>query len=156
MLSQWLKLSRPYINIYGRYEKVILDKLREIIKQQNIMKTALDVGANIGNHTVFFSEFFEKVIALEPNPRAYFVLKMNTENLGNVSCMRIGASSKKTTLDFYVDDLNMGGSRIIQDHNNSSIKIDVSPLDEIESIREQSVGFVKGHLEKYSFRKFGT
>jgi FkbM family methyltransferase len=30
--------------------------------------TALDVGANIGNHSTWFSRFFQQVVAFEPNP----------------------------------------------------------------------------------------
>lgn len=30
--------------------------------------TALDVGANIGNHSMWFSRFFQQVVAFEPNP----------------------------------------------------------------------------------------
>lgn len=138
-----------YINVYGRYEKSLLNKLREIIIQQGNSYTVLDIGANIGNHAVFFSEFFEEVIAFEPNPKTYSVLKINTELLVNVTCMMIGASSRNATLNFSINELNMGDSRIISDKteiNNeadSNITIDVSPIDAIEEIKDKNIGLIK-------------
>ena len=76
---------------------------------QGVGLTALDIGANIGNHTIFFAEIFAKVIAFEPNPKTHSVLIINTNNLNNVVCLMVGASSRKTTLNFSVNELNMGG-----------------------------------------------
>ena len=48
---------------------------------------ALDVGANIGNHTVRFSApKFEKVYCYEPNKVAFYLLSINTKPLSNVVC----------------------------------------------------------------------
>lgn len=142
-----------YINCYGRYEDSQLKKLREIVIQQGCGSTALDIGANIGNHSIFFAELFEKVIAFEPNPKTYAVLKINTGHLKNVVCLMIGASSRKATLNFSVNELNMGGSTIVSedtitDQNNfSQIKIEVWPIDQIDEIRDEKVGLVKIDVE---------
>lgn len=39
----------------------------------------MDIGANVGNHTVFFSKFckFDKVWAFEPSPNSFELLKEN-------------------------------------------------------------------------------
>ena len=42
--------------------------------------TAIDVGANLGNHSVFFAEILGlKVIAFEPEPNNYSLLKINCD-----------------------------------------------------------------------------
>jgi len=138
-----------YINTYGRYENALLEKLREVVLRQGALDTVLDIGANIGNHTVFFSEIFKRVIAFEPNPRTFSLLSINTSNLQNVSCLMLGASSKKATLNFHVDELNMGDSRISSENtpkegdNHSITTIDVMPIDAIDEINSENVSLVK-------------
>jgi FkbM family methyltransferase len=138
-----------YINAYGRYEGASLETLRQLLLREGITSTALDVGANIGNHTVFFAGFFQHVIALEPNPATYAVLQLNTRALPNVSCLRLGASSAKDSLRFHVNARNMGDSRVIAvdavtaGDEDASITIDVVPLDSIASIQSSHIGLVK-------------
>ena len=54
------------ISIYGIYEKEILERLKDcifnIIDTQN--SVCLDVGANIGNHTLYFAQFFNTSLFL--------------------------------------------------------------------------------------------
>jgi FkbM family methyltransferase len=139
-----------YINAYGRYESASLEVLREILLREGITSTALDVGANIGNHTVFFADFFEHVIALEPNPATYSVLQLNTQALLNVSCAMVGASSAKATLMFQVNELNRGDSRVMSANAATdvgtakpSMTIDVMPLDSIEDVQSRDIGLIK-------------
>ena len=42
--------------------------------------TVLDIGANIGNHSLFFSNYFYKVLSFEPHPKIFKVLAINTED----------------------------------------------------------------------------
>ncbi|MCI5223594.1 MAG: FkbM family methyltransferase [Candidatus Electrothrix sp. AR4] len=127
---------------------------REIIEQERggQRKTALDIGANIGNHTVYLSEFFDKIIAFEPNPTTYSVLKINTNHLSNVVCLDTGVSSKKGSIRFQVNELNMGGSRIVsgnhadEDHL-SQININVLPIDDINELKSETIEFIKIDVE---------
>ena len=65
------------------FEKEILDYMAEHYPQQDVI---LDIGANIGNHTVYFSQYLENsaVIAFEPVFENYSLLNYNTRNLPNV------------------------------------------------------------------------
>ena len=59
------------IQAYGWYEKPFLIFLERIIKKKinenSLNSYAIDVGANIGNHSLYFS-FFVNTIFIEPNP----------------------------------------------------------------------------------------
>ena len=62
------------INLDGIYEKDYLLTLINWLKEIQIdifNGVAIDVGANIGNHSVFFSKFFKKVYSFEPNPKTF-------------------------------------------------------------------------------------
>ncbi len=54
------------ISVYGMYEKEILETLESCIfnKIDTQNSACVDVGANVGNHTLYFAQFFNKVYSL--------------------------------------------------------------------------------------------
>ena len=74
-------LNSDYINkeIFsnGIYEISLLEKLKGIIVSEKAFGTYVDVGANIGNHTIYFSKIAKEVIAFEPNPVCYNLIRAN-------------------------------------------------------------------------------
>lgn len=58
------------------YEERLLSFLAHLM-QREPAGTVVDVGANIGNHTVFFAKRGHQVIAVEANPVALYYLEMN-------------------------------------------------------------------------------
>ena len=86
------------INLDGIYEKDYLITLIKWLKsiQYNIFNgIAIDIGANIGNHSVFFSKFFKKVYSFEPNPKTFELLKINAKLNNNIYVRKTGLSNKK-------------------------------------------------------------
>lgn len=51
--------------------------------------TVLDVGADVGSHTVRYAERARRVIAFEPNPEEFRCLVHNTKHLPNVLCLPV-------------------------------------------------------------------
>ncbi len=64
-----------------------------------------------------------------------------------------GASSKKATLKFHVNELNMGGSRIVSEDigTKKALSIDVSPIDQIDEVKAEKVEFIKIDVEGHEF-----
>jgi hypothetical protein len=100
-----------YINVFGSYEYPVFSKLCELFSAHGVTLCALDIGANIGVHTVFLSKIFDNVIALEPNPKTYSLLEINTAHLPNVTSLPIGASSKSEYCRLYIQKINLGDAR---------------------------------------------
>jgi FkbM family methyltransferase len=74
---------------------------------------ALDVGANIGTHTVFLSQRFARVHAFEPNPMLHHVLSANIalNQLKGVTAHRLALSDRNERLIYIQSrDGNLGGS----------------------------------------------
>lgn len=70
------------------YEKVMLDYIKTNISK-GIM---IDVGANIGNHSIYLAKYCAtKVIAYEPFPTTYSLLERNIiqNNISNVQLMNL-------------------------------------------------------------------
>lgn len=94
------------ILLNGYYEKELLMGMSKLV--QNKSGTVLDIGANIGNHTVFFSRVFEKVISFEPVPRNCWVLKANLHlnQINNVHLVEKGLGNANEKLFFRNDPEN--------------------------------------------------
>jgi FkbM family methyltransferase len=108
------------ILFFNTYERFIL---KELVSFLNIFfsedlknKVVLDIGANLGNHTLYLSEFFKKVVAIEPNPMVFKVLKLNCEDHKNIEAYRIAISDKSQTSIFISHKANLanGGLKHLQ------------------------------------------
>ena len=146
------------INLDGRYENDLLLVLKEFIKNKipnsnNLY--CLDIGANIGNHSVFFSEFFREIYAFEPNPLTYEILKINSKfasKRGNITPYKMGLSNKNGKVLFRINNKNIGGSSIIKtkayDLNlKNIIDIQVSCADNLKYLEGIKIGCIKIDIE---------
>ena len=104
------------MTVVGAYEHQFLmalfDGLLADRKSELKGTLALDVGANIGNHSLYFSKYFARVIAFEPNPRAVSVLEANVKLSGaNIEIAPFGLAQCDGKFDFMVNETgNLGGS----------------------------------------------
>lgn len=144
------------INIEGRYENSSLLLVEEFITKKMPdckQKTALDIGANIGNHSIFLANNFKNVYAFEPNPVIFEVLQINCKfaaKYENIIPYNVGLSDKECSLPFQMNRSNMGGSRIIDENNpftNDVIKVNVKTLDQLNELKGSDVALIKMDVE---------
>ncbi len=142
------------INLDGVYEIADLDFFFDAMAPNRGLfaaGTAIDIGANIGNHSLYFSDYFQKVISFEPNPRTYKVLQLNAELASNVVCCNEGISDTNTELLLETCTTNSGRSTITDSKNANARSIRVKALDsvinETENVRLIKID-VEGHEEK--------
>lgn len=138
------------IQVTGLYESEILIPIFKILSDQfNFINcTAIDVGANIGNHTVFFSDFFKKVISYEPNPITYKLLSVNTYFLQNVEVNNFGLSDTSKELNLSVLKGNIGGSSATINHNSGiNHKIELIKLDDLNENVTGNIALIKIDVE---------
>ena len=101
------------INLYGYWEHEELVALTEWLNSHALLGgTMLDVGANIGNHSVFLARHFDRVHSVEPNPRTFKVLSMNALLADNIHCHQIAASDANGKIGFVQELLNVGHSHV--------------------------------------------
>jgi len=89
----------------------------EIIAKHFKGGTFVDIGAHVGNHSIFAAKFFgaSKVIAFEPNPAAYLILKCNIALNGLESRIvhhAVGLSDQPGRADFITPRNNLGATRL--------------------------------------------
>ncbi len=96
----------------GLYEKENLSLLADILSRIP-SAVVLDVGANIGNHTLAFSQRAAQVHAFEPLPRAFTLLKRNIaqNSLDNAHAYKVALSDENAPATLYmVAEGNLGAS----------------------------------------------
>ena len=115
LLNEYISID---MMVDGVYDLKSINEIVELLKSDFLnfkFETLIDIGANIGNHSVFLSKYFNNVIAFEPNPFTYEILKINASQYSNISIKNFGLSSSKGKLFLSEDKRNLGGSRIYSD-----------------------------------------
>ena len=83
----------------GYFEKGVLDVLRTVIDRTGHRRLMIDVGANIGNHTVALANEFRNVESVEPHPVLFHILTANVmrNGLSNVTVHNFGLANEDTS-----------------------------------------------------------
>jgi FkbM family methyltransferase len=104
----------------GLYEGELLNSTFEELlggkRQVFASSTCLDVGANIGNHSLFFSHRFASVLAFEPNPVFCLAFRatMACNRIANVKLFECGLGARQENLPYVqAERSNLGGSRFV-------------------------------------------
>jgi len=112
---------------------------------------ALDIGANIGNHSMFFSNRFRCVHAYEPNPRTHRLLEFNTDSTANVVCHQIGLGDVAGSFELKQDLANPGLASIKYSSASQGqlVEIQVETLDELTLPEKEDICFIKIDVEGF-------
>jgi FkbM family methyltransferase len=145
------------IAVYGRYENDLLTALDRFLSSgPKLPGCMLDVGANIGNHTVFFAQRFDVVHAFEPNPTTFGLLQLNTAAYANVHCHNLALSENSDRFGMVTDRSNIGGARLVSlsEDLESSCGVESVALDAWAKARDARVGLIKVDVEGHELQVF--
>lgn len=94
---------------------------------------AVDVGANIGYYSLILADRFSKVIAYEPEPENFWLLKKNVKanEIKNIQMVQRAVSDGTALLQLGLSDSNPGDHQIESEENGRRvIKVKASTLDD--------------------------
>ena len=101
---------------YGLHEKFLLYYIFSILPSKYKHGVCLDVGANIGNHTLFFSSYYDEIHAFEPVLTTFKALELNVlinSLVGKIKIHNIALSSSNSNLRFFEDQSgDIGRSKV--------------------------------------------
>lgn len=103
------------IYVAGLYERPFVKFLENHLRNA---RTMLDVGANIGNHSIYLSRFFEHIVSFEPNPTALEYLHQHKDlnDCTNLQICEVGLGKENASLPFLQDPgNNLGMSHFLQE-----------------------------------------
>ncbi len=128
----------------GHYEPEIAALIKKYLPRGGVF---VDVGANVGVHTLVAAKIAEKVIAAEPfEPiRERLIANIKLNRLENVSVVPLVVSDKEGEVSFYEpeDKSQQGKASLYEKHaGGKEVRLESSTLDRILD-GEERVDFIK-------------
>lgn len=125
------------------YEQAMLDEVAPRLPENALV---VDVGANIGNHTVYFSKVLGlQVIAVEPNPPALRLLQQNIQvneinDQVELHAVAVGAENGEATMQDN-DPHNLGRASVSLRKTGTprDVTVQVRRLDDIVADRDPAL-----------------
>lgn len=138
------------------YEIDLLEYIADFMKNYGKNGICIDVGANIGNHSMFFKCFLKnELICYEPNPPAFKMLKKNLNRSpkifyftkSSLNETAIGRNSYTGRISVKNSN-NIGGAKIIPGSGDIKIhSIDEQMIDRRNRDKTHSVSLIKIDVE---------
>lgn len=145
------------LSTHGAYEKAELSAMRANLRPGD---TALDVGANIGYHTLEMARQVGstgRVFAFEPAPDIFSLLKTNVKQNGydNVVCEQIAASDQNGLAFLVLSDTNSGDNRLASCADNfRTVQVQTARLDDYLIQHKISPSFIKIDVQGFESSVF--
>ncbi len=132
------------------YEEILLKRIYEFKAEMNENLVILDIGANIGIASFFFSKTYPnaKIIAFEPDRKIYNALQYNMKALEckNVTIVNKAVWDKNEIIKFYSEGSD--GGRIEDSLFFDKNIINVNAIDIVDIMKEYSkIDFLKMDIE---------
>ena len=105
------------IAVRGRFENeelLVLADFLAPLSARFAAASALDIGANIGNHSLFFAKMFRAVHSFEPNPRTFGLLAVNARLADNIVPHNLALGEESGVLPLTFNPLNVGEASLVE------------------------------------------
>jgi len=121
------------LDLYGEYCQPEVEMIKSLT---NANTWFLDIGANIGTHTIPLSHHVDRVLAFEPDVENYDMLGKNVAGLcavkNNVSLTRLALGDEFKQVD---TEFNYGKTKIIQGDAVKMAPLDILGLPKIDFVK---------------------
>lgn len=108
------------VYFYGAYEKANLALLRDLARSQGGRCTFVDVGSNVGQHSLWMSQYCQEVHAFEPwiAVRRRLEEKLAINRVRNIAVHGVALGEKHEKLPFYAPTgTNLGSGSFLATHS---------------------------------------
>lgn len=143
-----------FLDVDGSFEQDQLKLILSLLETLNLelnLKTFVDVGANIGLHSIFFNQIFKEIYAFEAHPKTYQILKFNISEYKNIHSFNFGIGSKEDVLKLHSNRHNLGGSSFVYDQKSGlHYNVKIKKLDQFKD-KLKNIGLIKIDVEGMEF-----
>ena len=138
-----------YIMWEGVAEKKLMNNIFSKLSFEPSNYNCVDVGANIGNHSILFSNFFKKVTSFEPQKEVFEVLKLNTRKIQNISIINKGLSDIEKKENIKIPNNKRGMGSLVYDFPENSYYNELINLINYDKNFNEEISYVKIDVEGY-------
>lgn len=111
-------------------------------------KSAVDIGANIGNHSIQYAQHFRHIYAFEANPHTYKLLRFNAGFHDNIETFCFGLSNEKNSLKMRENATNYGGSTAVFEGGEGVAEVEITvKIGDDVLLNKEHIGFIKIDVE---------
>lgn len=146
--------------VKGHFDRDHAERLVDLMRARGMPmegKVLLELGGNIGTHTVYFglTGAFDRILTVEPDPRNFPLLLTNIAQNGfsdKVTAVACAAGEAAGEIDFYLHPTNHGRSAIRPSPDHQKISVPVKPVWQIlaeEGVSAKEIGLVWMDIEGY-------
>lgn len=134
---------------FGAYEFEELSFFKRYLDKESMV---LDIGANTGHHSLFFSAHSKKVYSFEPFDKMFHLLenRIRDNDIKNIKAFNFGLGDTNQALDFFAPNgKNNGiGSFIRSEFGENIGKLEIKKGDDVvTSLNLERIDFVKIDVE---------
>ncbi|MEX0288911.1 MAG: FkbM family methyltransferase [Flavobacteriaceae bacterium] len=129
----------------GFYEKKLMEVIFGSLNFDTRNYRCLDIGANIGNHSLQLKNIFKTVRSFEPQRRTFAILTLNTEHLENVEIHNFGLSNEENNVIFRIPRHNAGGAS--QTFSGQNFYEEPVKLKVYDQLFDDEISFIKIDVE---------
>ena len=129
----------PWIRSQGVWEADVMKVLVRFLKPKSLF---VDVGANVGYHSLFAAQLGAHVVAVEPVPWTLELLRANVwRHSADVEVVEAAASDVAGTVRIAIDPAHRSGAQF----RDQGVEVRAAPLDEL--VPEGAVDVLKVDVE---------
>ena len=149
-----------YYGSFSGYELLLLGALADALRAQGKPVNFYDVGANIGQHTLFMSRHADRVLSFEPFSvvRNEMARKLNHAGVENVTILPVALGDENETRAFHPPTgCNQGtgtlGNLLPENASSNTIQVEVARGDDfLAANRMPPISLLKMDVEGYEIK----
>ena len=117
------------------HDEWLLPKIRPYLKRH-----AVDIGAHIGSHSIFYAEHSEFVYSFEPHPVAFECLEHNLRKWRNVKLYNLALSDHEGHVSMVECPGNLGASQTVEGGEIKCMPLDLFKMNDVDFIKIDAEG----------------
>ena len=128
-----------YVTFFKGYEREELDAFVKWYGADKLFNgVTVDVGANVGTHSIYFSSLSKKVLSFEPHTKTYRLLDINTDSYNNIFCFNFALSDSAGTEILHAHPANLAGAHLSK-YTKNMAGLGEGSIDEMHYEQEVNV-----------------
>ena len=140
----WFNNPENYTNII--LKQINEDRMYDPIFKNRSDMTVVDLGANCGLFSLYAADSCKKLIAVEPTPSTFNVLKQITKNHSQIVPLQLAVGPHNHMMSFYINENSTTNSML--NRNGKETKVQCMTLGTLFHMQELDyIDFIKCDIE---------